>query len=63
MMLAVAKATRRLAKVDLWSEIQHIAQSALHLIHRILTQGIVSTSSKRYSHLAGSLIYVSMRSK
>jgi hypothetical protein len=45
------KATRRSAKVDFWSEIHRMAESALRLIH-----GIVSTVSKRYSRRAGSLM-------
>ena len=53
-----AKATNYSVKVDFWSEIQCISQSALHLM-----QGMVLTVSKRYLCLALSLMYVLMRSE
>ena len=53
-----AKANNCSVKVDFWSEIQCIAQSALHLM-----QGMVLTVSKRYSCSAVSLMYVLMGSE
>ena len=56
--LMATKATNHSAKVNFLSEIQCIAQLALRLM-----QGMVLTASKRYSHSAVSLMYVSMRNK
>ena len=51
-----AKAMRRSAKVERWSEIHFKAHSALRLM-----QGMVSIASKRYSRWTGSLMYVSIK--